>query len=82
MFKDINIKFLVIFVILGAGLLFQMRQESNRVNELSDAYLDSFGRNMWLIGCAQATKQYDACKEFGATVDFGRLIPDVRKITK
>lgn len=57
-----------------------------RTNNISDEYLDSMIKNSWLIGCALGRRElltpYQDCRDLGERLEWGRLIPDIKRVSK
>lgn len=67
---------------MAIAFLVGMRKESNRVNEVTEQYIDQIIKNSWIIGCSQATLDFNKCRELGMRMDWNRLIPDIKKASK
>lgn len=79
MTRKIFLTLMIIFTILNVGY-FELA--IRRTNNISDQYLDELIKNSWLVGCVMPTQDYDYCRETGSMVDWGRLIPDLKRVSK
>lgn len=81
MFNNIRVRFIILLVLLGAGLIIFMRNETDRVNSVTDMYLESIVRNSWFVGCAQGTNgDFKKCHEMSERMDWTRLAFDIKEI--
>ncbi len=71
---------LLILILFTAFMLF-IHQETNRVNEVTDAYFEIITRNAWYVGCVHGTQgNFDLCKELGDNMDFNKLYIKIKDI--
>ena len=58
-----------------------MRQETDRVNLVTNAYLNLIVKHSWFIGCAQGTNgDFKKCHEISDRMDWTRLTFDIKEI--
>lgn len=79
MTRKIFLTLMITFTILNVGY-FELA--IRRTNNISDQYLDELIKNSWLVGCVMPTQDYDYCREVGSMVEWGRLIPDLKRVSK
>jgi len=77
--RKIFLTLMIVFSILNVAYF---EVAIRRTNNISDEYLDQMIKNSWLIGCVMPTQDYDYCREVGAQVEWGRLIPDIKRVSK
>lgn len=53
-----------------------------RTNDVSDKYLDQLIKNSVLVGCVMPTKDYDYCRQLALKTNWGKLIPDLKKVSE
>ena len=58
-----------------------MRQETDRINSITDKYLEIIVKNAWFIGCAQGTDgDFKKCHDISNRMDWTRLTIDLKEI--
>lgn len=67
---------------MSLSLCIYMYQETERVNNITDQYLDLVIKNSWFVGCAQGTKDFKACHKLSNQMDWNKLSPDIKRISK
>lgn len=79
MTRKIFLTLMIVFSVLNVSYF---EVAIRRTNNISDEYLDQMIKNSWLVGCVMPTQDYDYCREVGAQVEWGRLIPDIKRVSK
>lgn len=58
-----------------------MRQETDRVNDVTDVYIELIVKHSWFVGCAQGTQgNFELCHEVSGRMDWTRLAFDIKKV--
>lgn len=58
-----------------------MRQETDRVNSVTDVYLELIVKHSWFVGCAQGTDgDFKRCHEMSERMDWTRLAFDIKQV--
>lgn len=74
--------FLTLMLVFTALNLAHNEFSVYRVSQVTDIYLDQLIKNSVLVGCVMPTKNYDYCKELGRLTDWGKLVPDLKRVSK
>ena len=76
MFKGLLLKYGAVIILIVSGLIFinEVKNETNRVNAITEEYMNLLTKNAWFIGCAQGTDgDFVTCREISDKMDFPKL---------
>lgn len=69
--KDLRNRFLILATILGVAFCVFLKQETNRVNNVTEAYLTQMAQKTWIMGCVSGRGGDIAyCNELVKSMDF------------
>ena len=69
--KSFNSRLLLLATVLGIAFCVNLRQETNRVNNVTEAYLTLMAQKTWIMGCVSGRGGDIAyCKELVKSMDF------------
>lgn len=69
--KSVNTRLLLLAVILAIAFCVNLRQETNRVNNVTEAYFTQMAQKTWIMGCVSGRGGDIAyCNELVKSMDF------------
>lgn len=69
--KDLNTRLLILATIIGIAFCMHISQETDRVNNVTEAYLTQMAQKTWVMGCVSGRGgDFVYCNELVKSMDF------------